>query len=304
MTSRDYRKLAIEEFGAHLIQSKDLDPVYVALHNLHSCGHFDIRQLSRWLLSYLLCYHCGAACWFSEQEGDQFFSALFTAAENKLESPVGGRWPRSHERRHWRGEFATKVVAELAGRYEGQPENFILTIAGVESFDAAKPQPISFQEFSKRVQSHHGFGGWATFKLADLIDRLGLAPVNFAYEDVVIYKDPVEAAKRLFRERYPVPEGAEVKDAAVKDVFNYLIKHFEDEAAPPLYDRPIGLQEVETVLCKYKSHLNGRYPLYNDTIEIHEGLAPWLKNSKAAQLFSSAMPSQPTKDQEYTKSVA
>ncbi|GAG17632.1 unnamed protein product, partial [marine sediment metagenome] len=35
------------------------------------------------------------------------------------------------------------------------------------------------------------------------------------------------------------------------------------------------LQEVETVLCKWKSHMNGCYPMGKDTREITEGLAPW-----------------------------
>ena len=292
MTERNYKKLEIEEFGTKLLESNDLDPVYVALYNMHTAGNFDLPQLCRWLLAYILCYHVGASCWFSEQDDKAFYAALLKAARNQEEAPVGGRWPRSHERRHWRGQFAEDVVNQLAQRYSS-PENFILTIAS--SVGSSRPDSIPFSEISQRVQDHHGFGGWATFKLADLIDRLGLAPVDFAYEDVVIYRDPVLAAQRLFRERNDLPENAEVKPNAVRDVFYYLIGHFDNHSAPPLHDRAVGVQEVETVLCKWKSHMNGRYPLYNDIDEINEGLVPWAKISPTAQLFRNKAPQNPMK---------
>jgi hypothetical protein len=287
---RDYKRLEIEDFGKILLNSNDLDPVYVALHKLHSNGDLKINHLNRWLLAYILCYHVGAACWLSERRNASFWDVLFIAAINNEESPVGGRWPRSHERRHWRGQFAVDVVQRLKERYGGNPEDFITYLTGGEQI---KPEPISFKGFSARVQEHHGFGSWATFKLADLVDRLGLTPVNFSYEDVVIYKDPVEAAKMLFRQRAGLASKVEVKPYAIRGIFDYLIEHFQDYAAPPLYDRPVSVQEVESVLCKWKSHRNGRYPLFNDIREIHEGLVDWSKISQTAELFKAAMPIVP-----------
>lgn len=290
MVERNYDKLCIEEFGKKLLDSGDLDPVYIALYDLHRLGTFNDSQLCRWLLAYILCYHVGAACWLSEKTGHDFFHFLRLAAENTLPAPTGGRWPRSHERRHWRGQFAIDVVNKLDARFGNCPEDFILSLVDRDELTTSKPELISFHEFSMRVKAHHGFGSWATFKLADLVDRLGINPIDFSYEDVVIYKDPVEAAERLFRERNGLAPNATLKSHAVKGVFLYLIGYFDHYSAPPLYDRPVGVQEIETILCKWKSHQNGRYPLLNDILEIKEGLQPWLEHSTSAQAFNMVMP--------------
>lgn len=284
---RNYKKFTIEDFGAILLKSNDLDPVYVVLHKLLSGGSIRHDQLNRWLLAYILCYHVGATCWLSEKEGHHFFEWLLIAAANVQQTPLETRWPRSHERRHWRGQFAINTVGKLHERYGDKPENFIANLIG--PFQSPR-SPISFKEFSSRVQAHYGFGAWATFKLADIIDRVGLAPVDFSYDDIVIYKDPVEAAKIVYRRKNDIPEKAEVKDNAVKAVFNYLIEHFDSYGAPPLYDRVVGLQEVETILCKYKSHLHNRYPLYNDIREIREGLTRWTRICGTAASFMNRMP--------------
>lgn len=289
---RNYLKLSVEDFGRYLFHSNDLDPVYVILHKLYSNGNMDIDQLQRWVLGYILCYHCGAACYFSEKKGVHFFEELLIAARNAQEAPVGGRWPRSHERRHWRGQFALNVVGRLQERYGEHPENFLLNVAGLERW-SAKPELTPFKRIQANLKMHYGFGPWATFKLADIIDRVGLAPVEFKYQDVVIYDDPVKAAERLVKERYDLPDAASVKPEAVKDVFDWLIDHFSDQSAPPLHDRPVDIQEIETVLCKWKSHQNGRYPLYNDLREIKEGIAPWAKISRTAALFQANIPQIP-----------
>ena len=102
MSTRHYPRLDIEEFSAELITSLDLDPVYSALVKME----MPESQLKRWLLAYFLCYHPGAASWLSEQEGTMYWGCLLRAAENELLSPLGERWPRAPERRHWRGKAA------------------------------------------------------------------------------------------------------------------------------------------------------------------------------------------------------
>lgn len=290
---RNYPKLTIEEFGKVLLESGDLDPVYIALHRMRENNEWEEGQLYRWLLAYILCYHVGAACWLSEKTGVEFFAALHEAAENKMEAPTGGRWPRSSERRHWRGEFAIEVVRRLYATYAPVPELFIKNIAHTELESGARPAAIPFSVLSGRVRNHHGFGSWGAFKLADLIDRIGIAPVDFSYDDVVIYKDPVLAAEMVYRQKHGLTDNVKVKPEGVRAVFNYLIEHFSDYAAPPLYDRPVGVQEVESQLCKYKSFLNGHYPLYNDIREIHNGLKDWSLVSPTALAFRTRMPVVP-----------
>lgn len=54
----------------------------------------------------------------------------------------------------------------------------------------------------------------------------------------------------------------------------------------------MNIQEVETVLCKWKSHMNGHYPLWNDIREINGGLEPWAGRCSAARAFLNHMPKE------------
>jgi hypothetical protein len=51
-----------------------------------------------------------------------------------------------------------------------------------------------------------------------------------------------------------------------------LPEHLGSLYAPPARDRLVNVQECETVLCKYKSHINGHYPPGKDTLEVLHGL--------------------------------
>jgi hypothetical protein len=73
-------------------------------------------------------------------------------------------------------------------------------------------------------------------------------------------------------------------------VVNRLLKEFEDYEAPPFGERKVNIQEVETILCKFKSHLSGHYPWQNDTIEIRAGLGPWQPVCETARTFLTNMP--------------
>jgi hypothetical protein len=107
----------IFEFGDALIGAGDLDPVYVALVG----AQLPEPQLSRLLLSYLSFYHLGLAAWLSEHEGENYWAAMLTAAQNDEPSPLGGRWPRASERRHFRGAKCVKAVEWLRNKYP-EPE--------------------------------------------------------------------------------------------------------------------------------------------------------------------------------------
>jgi hypothetical protein len=46
---------------------------------------------------------------------------MLTAAQNDEPSPLGGRWPRASERRHFRGAKCVKAVEWLRNKYP-EPE--------------------------------------------------------------------------------------------------------------------------------------------------------------------------------------
>jgi hypothetical protein len=230
----------------------------------------------------------------SEKEGQEYWEWMMKAAVNEEATPFGTRWSRGHERRHFRAKIAVDSVTALLDRYPCYPEDMARYCAGSGGWGE------DFREVSKRAQEHRGFGPWMGFKIADMVDRVLGRPVSFDNAAVFMFKDPEKAAMMLWEEwgrdalqhRYSkgVSEFATDRETVLNTVAAYLIKEFSDLKAPPFGDRPINIQEVETVLCKWKSHMNGHYPPGNDIREIRKGVAPWLPFCPTANTFLENMP--------------
>ncbi len=244
----NYTRLpTIEAFGAQLLATGDLDPLYIALVN----ANLDRDQLRRWLLAYWCCYHAGASSWLSEQ--DEYWDCLFVMAENIHPTPLGGRWPRGHERRHFRGEKAMRAVDSYRDRFN-TPE------ALVEWVEQSGPR---FSLVRDRVMTLPQMGTWIAWKIADMLERVLRIPVDFRGASLDIYREPAAAAELVDPTK------------SLSQVVDRLVGHFSGSLAPPSFDRVVGIAEIETVLCKWKSHLNGHYPLNNDIHEIRGGLVGW-----------------------------
>ena len=282
---RHYERLSIEDFGAHLLDTGDLDPIYIALHKME----LDEDYLKRWLLAYWCYYDAGVACWMSTlTDPELYWDTMMMAAENTTPPPVNVnmRWPRGHERRHFRGQQGIDAIKSLRMRYPSGPSGLFTKLCLQEL------NPAPFATISKMVQEERGFGPWISFKVGDMLDRLDILPVSFEQAEVFMFKDPTEAALRLWRLKGGMNETAMPKDKgqAINQVVGYLRHHFKDHTAPPRHERAVDLQEVETILCKWKSHMNGHYPMQNDTIEIRAGLEPWRRGCQIASLMISCMP--------------
>lgn len=280
---RDYPRLEIEDFGRQLLETGDLDPVYIALSKAEL---EDDAHLKRWLIAYWCFYHCGVASWLSECKGKKFWEWMEKAAKNVRTAPIGlnHRWPRGSERRHFRGEASMKAVRAMEDRYGDRPEGMVDWIA------SAAPD---YREVANRACSHPLFGPWISFKIADMTERVLGEHVDFSEAAVFMFKDPMASALLLWRRRQGFSDTVHPKDKmdVVHHVVEMLRKEFRAFEAPPDYGRTVGLQEIETILCKWKSHQNGHYPLLNDIREITEGLEPWVNRSETAKIFLAAMPS-------------
>jgi len=279
-----YTPLSIEDFGRHLLTSQDLDPIYVALVG----AKFEPRVLRRWLMVYWCCYDAGVSCYIAEaSSNEEFWRRMLTMAANGLPSPLGGRWRRAAERRHWRGANAARSLADLETRYANDPEAMADYCArGADLTSASFRVPCA--DIMKRAQEHIGFGPWIAFKIADMSERVLKYPTSFDKAEVFMFKDPMLAARMAFADHNNT--HAETTEKAVAWAIQHLANEFKDMPAPPGWDRPVGLQEIETILCKWKSHVNGHYPLNKDLIEIRHHLEPWKRFSLLARAFGSALP--------------
>jgi len=288
---RDYERLGIEDFGTHLIESGDLDPVYIALRESGLSYDWTLR----FLLAYWCSYHVGFSCYAADNDGPLFWATMQEWARNEEEAPIGGRWPRGGERRHARGVQGCAMIEHLRERYL-LPEEATTYMCGLDH-----EEEEALKAVMKRVKEHYLFGPWIAFKVADMAYNVLDVEIDFDQASVFMFKDPREGAKRFWRSEM-IKVGlldesltaAEPKDenVMIHGVIAHLTNSFRDLKAPPMRERAIGVLEVETVLCKWKSHGNGHYPLFNDIDEIHEGLVPWFDVSESAKAFADAMPGQ------------
>lgn len=281
-------KLSPAEFGKRLIQTSDLDPVYCLLWVALNPAELLMSgiRLRRWLLAYWCFYHVGTASWIADTEGDgyqaeeQFWDRMQRAAESK-------DYPRSSERRHFRGQNAIQSVAYLRGR-------------GLDSlwadFDRAayEQRKLPLQDVLELVQEWVGFGPWIAFKVADMLERLGLVQVRFDAGAMFLFDSPKEGALRMWQEQprlnreltqliHPEIRPQDINTWAVA----MLLEQLGKLRAPPRYERPINVQEVETVLCKWNSYMKGSYHLGEDIGACRAGLLRFA-NCRTAQNLLSA----------------
>lgn len=268
-----HKLIEVIAFGERLIQTQDLDPVYVALVG----AKLPKDQMKRLLLAYFCFYHLGVSARLSEATGAHYWELMEIAARNRLCNPdeidpdlPEGKWPRGTERRHFRGQKcvdAVKAIRRFYGTRSEQPEYFVEFLSGL-SFSDLKNIRAAVQQFPM-------MGPWVAFKVADMLERILGVPIEFPNDLTLFYDEPRAALDML-----ELP--AEKANA-------HLLKHFSKMPAPPRYERPCNIQELETVACKWKSHVNGHYWIGKDIHEIRNGLAGW---GKTADKLLNSMPEE------------
>lgn len=248
-----------------MVTTLDLDPVYVVLHHSGIIG----RELERLLVAYLYYYHLGTASWIVDQP--DFHDAFKTAAGSK-------EYKRSSERRHFRGGQALEAAEWLKNK---SFEALWKLVNDARDMETTVPG-------SKLMEYYRGwrrFGPWASFKLADITERLGLCPVAFSVEDAM-YDSPLKEAKVQWAEQRPgepVPGDKELGRWACGWLDGYL-----NLDAPPRFERKVGFQEYETVLCKFGSSKKGKYRVGQDIEEVRHAL-DWRDTPTARKLRAGAV---------------
>ncbi len=276
-----YEKLKIEDFGRKLIVSGDIDPIYIML----SDSKLTQNQLRRWLVAYWCFYSAGVASYLSELEGEEFWDQFTVACLNQELSPIAERWERGKERRHFRG-YTSEMASKALRRKYVLPEDMVNYIIpnGEEHFSLT----------TIKIKQHYGFGDWISFKICDMLERIFGANIVFDDAAISMFEDPTKAAFLLWEERNPEmaanPLIKPKKEKILRDVTVYLENEFKDLPAPPRFERQINIQEVETVLCKWKSHMHGKYPMNNDIKEIYHSLEKWECICTTATILKNSLP--------------
>jgi hypothetical protein len=270
--------LSIEDFGDELLRTQDLDPVYVALYKCR----WPEKTLAAFCLAYWCFYDVVTASVIAEAKTTvEFWKCMTTAALNTSSEDGSKPWARGAERRHYRGQQAVDSMQELVLRYGTKDPRY-----AVNSFLGGDRTRRSFSDVSRSVKIHRGFGDWIAFKIADMAERVLGVAVDFSNCELGIYKDPRQGAALALIGDWKTPISDDQLKTAVEKYVGYWRR--KRAKAPPAKDRLVNVQEIETIFCKYKSHVKGHYPVGKDTFEYRQKLAA--SNYSLAQNLLESMP--------------
>ena len=238
--------LDVITFGKRLIKRDDLHPEYSLLWKAMNRKKepWPTNRVKRWVLAYCLFSHCGAATMLCPyKDWDHFIDVA---------EEIG---PRGKTRRYFRGKWMMQGLNFLRNEFR--------TPAEVLSFEGS----WELYKIMSRIQEWPQWGVWASFKLADMLERLDFVRYrNMRYDSVQMDKKPIQGAQLFAKEQCLGSVGD-----AIEALCNAL-KHYN---APPRYERPINPLEAETVFCKWVSHLNGKYEPGKEVKETYEELTGW-----------------------------
>jgi hypothetical protein len=184
--------MTIYEFGYQLLLVNDLDPVYFLPSALAG------EELDRWLVGYWCFYDVGTALGISDTSSS-FWDAMYWAH-------CHGK--RGTERRHYRADNSAASIRALRAKYGD-------ALAMVDKLRSLR----SFQQAQQLIGDWVGFGPWATFKVADMVERCLGVPIDFSDCELDMYREPRKAAEMVFP-GWPI-----------KSVVEHLVEVFSENSA-------------------------------------------------------------------------
>lgn len=271
-TAKDHALLGCYDFGRELLRARDLDPVYVLVWE----AKLDQELLCHWLLAYWCYYHVGTASWIADPQNSYTGKDRFSDYWPRMYAAAGSKeYPRSAERRHYRGKQALASVEWLEQR--GVPLLFRPFLTR---------RRWTAEDLIAEVMTWDRFGPWVAFKAADMLERLGVCEVDFSDAFAATYESPRKGAEDLWR-----AEGKRDEDLPPGGVVYWAVCRILQEVrgamAPPREERLINFQEAETILCKWHSHVNGRYHVGEDVTACYNGLLRFARCKLAQRLLAA-----------------
>lgn len=218
-------------FAHRLFELEDADPGYMALARVKWSTSKKLRFVAAWCTY----YHPGIAAAACEYTGKKFWDYLFSVYKTA---------PRASERRHFRGQAGLKALRI----WERQtPESLIDDMFGSTYF-----------EVRKNLKHVPQYGDYFAWKIADVQDRVFKLKCDFTGAEMYSPKVPQEGAIMIARSHPNIALRAELTVPRVYDtIIRYLNRLGHD--APPWYDRPVNVQEAETVCCVFHQYAGGSY---------------------------------------------
>lgn len=247
------------------LSTRDVDPVYPVLRQLlEDAGEDPAGQRGLWLsVCHLTWYHMGSAlaAW-----GTGFLNlpTLPCATERR-----GNRDPKQLQR-------------NIAGWVEASKPD------GLRAFltrDLGDDRRENWQMVMDRIETVHGNGRWASYKLAEILIKVNGLPLEPFHMGHANSSGPRRGLETIWPTELPQGDGP--KDVAYLDaVSDALVSKLVDKGLPA------PVEEVETTLCDFHALCDGRYYVGNDIDQMQAQLlaVPTERTEAAFAARAKALP--------------
>lgn len=249
-------------FAEKLFRLEDADPMYYALERVD----FPLDYKYRFMVGWITYYHPGIAASAARYTGERFWSELVSHYATAK---------RASERRHFRGEAGMKALKAWSILWP-EPERMIPSLFGSTYFEVRSKARVVPQ-----------IGDYFVWKLADVQERVFHVPCDFTGAEKWSPKVPQEGAKLI-------------STAPIEQVYAMIVEQMQPRMSPPAYDRPINMQEAETVCCVYHQYRGGGYTYGSRTAKAHRRLSAYESQANEAMLdaLHMGLPYQPPAEEE------
>ena len=243
----------VAKFGKHMLASKDLDPIYPVLKELHTARAMDQEQALWHSFLYVAWYHLpvshAAFEWMPKR----------APVPRKLKR-IGETWPTGIERRSNRGGKVFTHIDSFVAVTSHLPLREWFRNGFVEAQTQGK-RHANWRTLNERLQAVWGNGRWAAYKHCEVLRRVHGLPVEAPDMGHRFSSGPREGLATLYGHLEGQGEAAiAVLDARDRDLQKRLLGFGLD----------VDVEELETILCNFKSLLAGRYYPGHDIDEMQE----------------------------------
>lgn len=233
------RQTNIYDFIETKLKIGDVEPMYPAI----MASKLPVKTRQRLCFAEGLADHLGLAARMSEGE-DFWFNVRSFIDQGQ----------RGGARRHFRGKPAIAALKIMEKRYSDLSTFF-------------KGMPQDFYEVRRYIMELPQFGPFSAFKIADMAERTCGVKVDFSKVRLADFSK--------FPQRGAGLAADYVGTGGAAALYDRLLDYKWCRAAPPLYDRPLNAQELETMFCNY-GHSKWHPPGY-EAKELYKMLAGYGK---------------------------
>jgi hypothetical protein len=243
-------------FGRHLLASGDIDPIYPILRSIHQERRFNEEQALWHSFLYVAWYHLpvGHAAF------DWAPRSISKAAYGKHIRNIGSTWPTGIERRSNRGGRVFTHIESFCHVTSHIPLSQWFRNGFVTAPTLAK-RNANWRMLNERLQAVWGNGRWAAYKHCEVLRRVHDLPVEAPDMGHRFSSGPREGLATLYG---PLEGQGEAVIAVLDGQGRDLQERLEKRGLT------VDVEELETILCNWKSLLKGKYYVGHDIDELQE----------------------------------